>query len=79
MTSEEKRVYLLLKAVIFYYHGLDPEEKVDLEGVADRLSASEELKWAVDFIEKDQFTSFERAHISLMILLVTIPKRSGLN
>jgi hypothetical protein len=51
MTSEEKRVYLLLKAVIFYYHGLDPEEKVDLEGVADRLSASEELKWAVDFNE----------------------------
>jgi uncharacterized tellurite resistance protein B-like protein len=65
MTSEEKRVYLLLKAVIFYYHGLDSEEKVDLEEVADRLSAAEELKWAVDFIEKDQLTSFERARTFL--------------
>ncbi len=61
MTSEEKRVYLLLKAVIFYYHGLDPEEKEELEVVSKKLEAPEELKWAVDFIEKDQITSFERA------------------
>ena len=65
MTSEEKRVYLLLKAVIFYYHGLDREEKVDLEEVAKKLEAPEELKWAVDFVEKDQITSFERARAFL--------------
>ena len=65
MTIEEKRVYLLLKAVIFHYHGLDHEEKVNLEETATKLEASEELKWAIDFIEKDQLTSFERARAFL--------------
>ena len=61
MTTEEKRVYLLLKSVIFHYHGLDPEEKVDLEETARRLDGMEELKWAAEFIEQDHITSFERA------------------
>lgn len=61
MTSEEKRVYLLLKAVIFHYHGLDEQEQVDLEAAAKRLDAEEELKWANEFIEKDQVTCFDRA------------------
>ncbi len=26
-TAEEKKVFILLKSVIFYYHGLDDEEK----------------------------------------------------
>ena len=65
MTSEEKRVYLLLKAVIFHYHGLDHEEKIDLEATAVRLEGKEELLWAMEFIEKDQLTSFERARAFL--------------
>jgi len=65
MTSEEKRVYLLLKAVIFHYHGVDERERVDLEAAATRLNAAEELKWANEFIEKDQVTSFERARVFL--------------
>ena len=65
MTSEEKRVYLLLKAVIFHYHGLDQREQVDLEEAAKRLEADSELTWAIEFIEKDQVTSFERARAFL--------------
>lgn len=65
MTSEEKRVYLLLKAVIFHYHGVDEQEQVDLEAAAKRLNADEELKWANEFIEKDQVTSFDRARTFL--------------
>ena len=65
MTSEEKRVYLLLKAVIFHYHGLDEQEKEDLEATTKRLQAEEELKWAIEFIEKDQVTSFDRARAFL--------------
>ena len=34
MTSEEKRVYLLLKAAIFHFHGLDYAEKLDLDEAA---------------------------------------------
>ena len=65
MTLEEKRVYLLLKAVIFHYHGLDHLEKLDLEGSAKRMDGLEELKWAMDFIEKDQITAFDRARTFL--------------
>lgn len=61
MSSEEKRVYMLLKAVIFHYHGLDEEEKNDLEKTADELNAHEEYQWAQEFIEQDYLTSFERA------------------
>ncbi len=74
MTSDEKRVYLLLKAVIFYYHGLDPGEKVDLESAAKRLEAPDELRWALDFIEKDYMTSFERARAYLNDIIGDYPK-----
>ncbi len=61
MTLEEKRVYLLLKAVIFHYHGLDQLEKIDLDESAKRMDGLEALRWAMDFIEKDQITAFDRA------------------
>jgi hypothetical protein len=61
MTHEEKKVYILLKAVIFHYHGLDEEEKNDLDNTAIQLEASEEYKWAIDFISQDYITAFDRA------------------
>jgi uncharacterized tellurite resistance protein B-like protein len=61
MTTQEKRVYMLLKAVIFYYHGLDEPEKQDLDETSHKLDAQEELKWALEFIAKDYITAFERA------------------
>lgn len=65
MTVEEKRVYLLLKAIIFHYHGLDEKERVDLEGAAVRLQGESELRWVTEFIEKDQVTAFERTRAFL--------------
>lgn len=61
MTSEEKKAYLLLKSVIFHYHGLDDDEKANLEETAKELEGQEELDWANDFIAQDYFNSFERA------------------
>lgn len=61
MTSEEKKAYLLLKSVIFHYHGLDEDEKANLEETATELDGRKELDWANDFIAKDYFNSFERA------------------
>jgi hypothetical protein len=60
MTQQEKRVYMLLKAVIFYYHGLDEPEKRDLDEASRRLEAEDELAWALEFIAKDYVTAFER-------------------
>jgi hypothetical protein len=61
MTSEQKKALLLLKAVIFNYHGLDDEEKRILEQTAKEINGYEELEWVNDFIAQDHFTSFERA------------------
>ncbi|RAW03334.1 hypothetical protein [Pseudochryseolinea flava] len=60
-SSEEKKVYMLLKSVIFHYHGLDDEEKNDLEKTAVELEANMEYRWALDFVERDYITAFDRA------------------
>lgn len=65
MTQEEKRVRILLKAVIYHYHGLDELERNDLEATAEQLDAQPELAWALEFISKDYITSFDRARIFL--------------
>ncbi|UII34219.1 hypothetical protein LVD17_10395 [Fulvivirga ulvae] len=61
MTSEEKKAYLLLKSVIFHYHGLDEKERQNLQETALEIDGLEELKWANEFIAKDYFNSFDRA------------------
>lgn len=52
---------MLLKAVIFHYHGLDEDEKQNLLQTAEELNAHDEYKWALDFIEEDHINSFDRA------------------
>jgi hypothetical protein len=71
---EEKRVYMLLKSVIFHYHGLDDEEKKDLDKTADELSAREEYQWALDFISEDYITAFDRARDYLNAIIGDYPK-----
>lgn len=56
---------MLLKAVIFQYHGLDDQEKANLYKSAQELEAMKEYRWALDFIAEDYFTSFERARAYL--------------
>jgi uncharacterized tellurite resistance protein B-like protein len=60
-SPEEKKVFMLLKSVIFHYHGLDEEEKNDLDKTADELDAHNEYAWALDFIAQDYITAFDRA------------------
>ena len=61
MTSEEKKAYLLLKSVIFNYHGLDEDEQEILDETADSIDGHDELAWASDFISEDYYNAFERA------------------
>jgi hypothetical protein len=63
MTTEQKRAFLLLKTVIFNYHGLDEEEKMILQQTATELKAEEELAWAYQFIAEDIHSFFERARL----------------
>ena len=73
-SPEEKKVYMLLKSVIFHYHGLDEAERIDLEKTAEELEAPAEYKWALDFIAKDYITAFERAREFLNDIIADYPK-----
>ena len=65
MTSEEKKAFLLLKSVIFHYHGLDEDEQKILDETAKKYDAEAELKWANEFIANDYISAFERANKTL--------------
>jgi hypothetical protein len=73
-SSEEKKVYMLLKSVIFHYHGLDEAEKNDLDQTSEELDAHEEYKWALDFVAQDYITAFERARDFLNDTIGDYPK-----
>jgi hypothetical protein len=73
-SSEEKKVYMLLKSVIFHYHGLDEMEKIDLDKTSEELNASTEYKWALEFIAEDYITAFDRARNYLNGIIGDYPK-----
>jgi uncharacterized tellurite resistance protein B-like protein len=73
MTTDEKKACMLLKSVIFHYHGLDKEEMLNLQTTADELEAHDELAWANSFISEDYFNSFERAREYLNVLVKDFP------
>jgi hypothetical protein len=73
-SSEEKKVYMLLKSVIFHYHGLDEEEKRDLDNTAAQLKAHDEYQWALDFVSEDYITAFDRARTYLNSIIGDYPK-----
>jgi hypothetical protein len=79
MTVQEKQVYMLLKTVIFSYHGLDEQEKKELEKTAADLEAEEELKWALNFIAEDFVTAFERARTYLNEIIGDYPKKERIS
>ncbi len=73
-SKEEKKVYMLLKSVIFHYHGLDDAEKKELDKTADELDAHEEYKWALEFVAEDYITAFDRARDYLNDIIGDYPK-----
>ena len=66
MDSFTKKAILLLKSLIFHYHGLDKEEQSMLEKAAISLDAESEMKWANEFIAEDYMSAFERSREFLM-------------
>ncbi len=78
MSSEEKKAYILLKAVIFHYHGLDDDEKKILAKSADELDAHSQLKWATEFIDQNHDDAFARARIFLKSIMLTLDKTNRL-
>jgi hypothetical protein len=79
MTSEEKKAFLLLKSVIFHYHGLDEDEQRILDDTAKKYNAEEELKWANEFIANDYISAFERAREYLNSVIGRLDKETRLS
>jgi hypothetical protein len=65
---------MLLKSVIFHYHGLDDAERADLEKTAHELDAQEEYKWASEFVAQDYLTAFDRARDFLNHTIADYPR-----
>ncbi len=61
MDATTKKALLLLKSLIFHYHGLDDDEREMLEQTASSLQAKEEMEWANRFISEDYLSAFERS------------------
>lgn len=61
MEKEEKKAFMLLKSLIFHYHGLDDDEQNMLNESAETLDAFDELKWANAFIAEDYLSAFDRS------------------
>jgi len=79
MSTEEKKAFLLLKSVIFHYHGLDQEEQQLLDEAAQQFDAQAELQWAHDFIAQDYYTAFERSRSFLKEVMCALPEEKRLN
>jgi hypothetical protein len=74
MNSEEKKIYFLLKSVIYHYHGLDEAEKIDLQNASAELDGQEALRWALNFVAEDYITAFDRARDYLNNIIGDYPK-----
>ena len=75
MSEKEKKAYMLLKSIIFYYHGLDEDEVTNLNETADEIDAHDALKWAEDFITSDHLSAFDRAREYLNEIIGDFPKK----
>ncbi len=70
---------MLLKSLIFHYHGLDEEERQILEDSAKELDAMSEMKWANDFIAEDYISAFERSREFLQKIFTTMSEDERIN
>ena len=65
---------MLLKSVIFHYHGLDEMERQNLEQTSASLNAAAEYRWALEYIAENYVTAFDRARDYLNEVIGDYPK-----
>lgn len=79
MNSEQKKAFLLLKLVIFNYHGLDEDEQKILNETAVKINGAEELKWAFEFVGEDILSSFDKVREFFNSTIATYDKETKLS
>ncbi|MFY0599180.1 MAG: hypothetical protein JXR03_05880 [Cyclobacteriaceae bacterium] len=78
MNEEIKKAIMLLKSLVFHYHGLEDEEKILLDNAAVKYDAADELAWANHFISQDYMSAFERAKEFLSRALISVDEPTKL-
>ena len=73
-----KKSIILLKALIFHYHGLELDEKKLLEQYVNKLDAHEAYEWAISFISEDYLSAYERSKKFLSKFFYTISEEDRL-
>jgi len=79
MNLEEKKAFMLLKALIFHYHGLDEDEELILKQTADEIDSHKELTWAKAFIAQDYISAFERSREFLNKVMGKLEKQKRID
>lgn len=75
MDELTKKAIMLLKSLVFHYHGLDDEEREILEASAKELNAIKEMEWANKFIADDYISAFERSREFLHKEFIKMPEK----
>ncbi len=78
MDPELKKAVMLLKSLIFHYHGLDDDEKELLEKAALKYHAEEEMNWANNFIAQDYLSAYERSKEFLSKIFKKLDRKTQL-
>jgi hypothetical protein len=79
MSSEEKKAFLLLKSVIFDYHGRDEDEQQILNDTVSELDANTEWQWVEEFIAEDYYDAFDRARNYLGNVMNGLEKKTRIH
>ena len=79
MDELTKKAIMLLKSLIFHYHGLDDEERALLEDSARKLNAEKEMEWANGFIAEDYISAFERSREFLQKIFVKMSEEERID
>lgn len=78
MDDLTKKAVMLLKSLVFHFHGLDDDEKEMLEAAAKRLKAMDEMNWANSFIAQDYLSAFERSREFFMKIFLKMNEKDRL-
>ncbi|MFY0687721.1 MAG: hypothetical protein JXQ90_11180 [Cyclobacteriaceae bacterium] len=79
METEKKKAIILLKALIFHYHGLEQEEKKLLEEYVDNVEGKAEYDWVIKFISEDYMSAFDRAKEFLAKVFLKLEEQERLD
>lgn len=78
MDNDLKKGLVLLKSLIFHYHGMDNDEKEILEKFVKSIDAWDAYEWSSEFISSDYLSAFERSKEFLGKVFDQIPAEKRL-